>query len=92
MARSNRISVTVSPSMTVALELLAERSGLPLASQALAVLRAALDRTIHSAEAQDRIRALRADSTARYRLDELADEHTADEALRRSASAQTEVE
>lgn len=57
MARSTRLSITVSPAMTVALQILAERSGLPLTTQAQVLLRSALDRTIHSAEAQGRMRA-----------------------------------
>jgi uncharacterized protein YutE (UPF0331/DUF86 family) len=64
--------VTISPAMTVALEILSERSALPVATQATAVLRAALDRTIHSAECQDR---LRAKTAFRTRYEWLADRY-----------------
>lgn len=73
VARS-RVSVTVSPAMTVALEILAERSNLPLATQAMVVLRAALDRTITSAEGQDRLRKRMAHRTvSEWREDAWAD-------------------
>lgn len=73
MPRS-RVSVTVSPAMTVALEILAERSNLPMATQAMVVLRAALDRTIASAEGQDRLRKRMAGRTVReWRDDAYAD-------------------
>jgi hypothetical protein len=55
--RRNRIMVTISPAMHCALELLAERTGIPLATQAAVVLRMALDRTIQSAEGRARLRA-----------------------------------
>lgn len=54
--RSNRVNVTLDPSMTVALEILAAKSGLALATQAMVVLRQGLDRTINSEAAQLRIR------------------------------------
>ncbi len=55
MARMQRVKVVLTPAMVYALEVLAERSGLPLAAQARVTLRSALDRTIHSAEVQDRL-------------------------------------
>lgn len=54
--RSNRVSVTVSHEMTVALEVLAGKSGLSLSTQAMVVLRQALDRTIASEPVQLRVR------------------------------------
>lgn len=54
--RSNRVSVTVSHEMTVALEVLAAKSGLSIATQAMVVLRQALDRTIASEPVQLRVR------------------------------------
>lgn len=57
MARSDRIQVTVSPAMTVALQMLADRNTLTLSAQATLTLRQALDRTMNSAECQRRLRA-----------------------------------
>lgn len=54
--RSNRIQVTLSPEMTVALEVLAAKSGLALATQAMVTLRQALDRTIQTEHVQLRVR------------------------------------
>jgi hypothetical protein len=56
MARSDRIQVTVSPAMTVALGMLAERNGLAMSAQATLTLRQALDRTMGSVECQRRLR------------------------------------
>jgi len=56
MARSDRIQVTVSPAMTVALGMLAERNGLTMSAQATLTLRQALDRTMGSVECQRRLR------------------------------------
>ena len=64
MARQDRLQVTVSPEMSVALGLLAERTGLQVSTQAMVLLRQALDRTIHSAECEERLRQRRADQTA----------------------------
>jgi len=54
--RTNRLNLTVSHEMTVALEFLAAKSGLALATQAMVSLRQALDRTIASEAVQLRIR------------------------------------
>jgi len=56
MARSDRVQVTVSPAMTVALGMLAERNGLTVSAQATLTLRQALDRTMNSVECQRRLR------------------------------------
>lgn len=56
MARSDRIQVTVSPAMTVALGMLAERNDLTVSAQATLTLRQALDRTMNSLECQRRLR------------------------------------
>jgi len=56
MARSDRIQVTVSPAMTVALGMLADRNGITVSAQATLTLRQALDRTMNSAECQRRLR------------------------------------
>ena len=82
MAKQRRIQITVSTAMMVALELQAERSGLPVSTQALAVLRAALDRTIHSADCQDRLRAARSFATRDAWLEERADDHSVELAAR----------
>lgn len=54
--RSNRLNLTIDHSMMVALEFQAARSGLALATQAMVVLRQALDRTIQSEAVQLRIK------------------------------------
>jgi hypothetical protein len=56
MHKSDRIQVTLSPAMRIAITLLAEKTGLAPSTQAMVTLRAALDRTIHSAEGQERLR------------------------------------
>jgi len=58
MARTtrSRTNVTMTCAMTVALRLIAEREGSTPTSVARRLLRAALDRTIHSAEGQDALR------------------------------------
>lgn len=71
--RSNRVAVTLSHEMTVALEVLAGKSGLSLATQAMVVLRQALDRTIGSEAVQLRVRQ---DSAFRTRDQWLADTQT----------------
>lgn len=58
--RSSRLNLTVSHEMTVALEILAAKSGLALTTQAMVCLRQALDRTITSDAAQLRIKQDRA--------------------------------
>jgi len=64
MARQTRIQVTVSPEMTMALEVLSERTGLSTAAQAMVVLRQGLERTMGSAAVQARAAARRAQRTA----------------------------
>lgn len=59
MARSDRIQVTVSLPMRVALGMLARRNGITVSTQATMVLRQALDRTIGSVAGQAAIRAAR---------------------------------
>lgn len=54
--RSSRLNLTVSHEMTVALEVLSAKTGLQLATQAMVLLRQALDRTIASEPVQLRIR------------------------------------
>jgi len=58
MARKSttRLGVTVSREMTIALEVLAAKSGLALTTQAMVVLRQGLDRTIASDPVQIRLR------------------------------------
>jgi len=56
MARSDRVQMTVSPAMMVALGMLAERNGLTISAQATLSMRQALERTIGSAECQRRLR------------------------------------
>lgn len=73
MARAGRVKVTVTQSMAMALELLAERERLPIATVAKQVLRAGLDRTIHSAEGQKRLTLMRAFQTHDEWLDQQAE-------------------
>jgi hypothetical protein len=64
MPRHNRIAVTVSEGMRVALDVLAERNGLPLSTQAMVLLRQSLDRTMSSDAVQSRLARHRAERTA----------------------------
>jgi hypothetical protein len=74
MARSDRLTVTVSPHMMVALDVLAERTGLSRSSQAMVLLRQALDRTMGSDEVRKRLDASRPLRTVReWRRDAAAD-------------------
>lgn len=54
--RATRVNVTVSREMTVALEVLAAKSGLTVTTQAMVLLRQALDRTIASEAVQIRVK------------------------------------
>lgn len=84
--RRDRISITLSYAMMAALEYLAERNTLPIATQAQLVLRQALDRTIASAEVQRRI----AGHNAYRTRQQWRDETTTDfEIERRYAQQQT---
>lgn len=71
--RQQRIKVTVGPSMAIALELLAERENSTIAAAARTVLRAGLDRTIHSAECQRRIAEAEAHQTRAEWIDAQAE-------------------
>lgn len=53
---ARRVNLTVNREMMVALEILAGKSGLPITTQAMVVLRQGLDRTITSEPAQLRLR------------------------------------
>lgn len=57
MKRANyRVGITVSREMRVALDVLAGKSGLALTTQAMVLLRQALDRTIQSEPVQIRLK------------------------------------
>ena len=56
MSRSLRLQVTVTEEMTIALDLLADRTGHSRSAQAALMLRQALDRTIKSEAVQRRYR------------------------------------
>ena len=58
--RQDRIQITVSPLMTIALGVLSERTGLTPSTQAMVLLRQALDRTISTDVVQTRYRAHKA--------------------------------
>ena len=87
MHRTKRIAVTLSPAMLTALELLAERSGLSVSTQAMVVLRAGLDRTIHSTEGQERIRAARASFTRDERIYEATTDRLVENTSERALAA-----
>lgn len=96
MARSDRVQVTVSPAMTVALGMLAERNGITVSAQATLTLRQALDRTMNSAEALRRLRQHTAQRNhATWCLDQTADravEKMHEEAAARAVETAAEVE
>lgn len=92
MQRERRLQVTVSPAMRVALEILAERSGLPVATQALATLRQALDRTIAGDECRRRLGAQRAFSSRDEWLLEQVDDRRAELARKQDAGTNGDEE
>jgi len=96
MARSDRVQVTVSPAMTVALGMLAERNALTVSAQATLTLRQALDRTMNSIECQRRLRQHTAQRNhATWAQDIVADravERINEEAGARAAETAAEVE
>lgn len=53
--RADRLQISVSPAMLAALQILAERSGVPRSTQAMISLRGALHKTIQTDECQRRI-------------------------------------
>ena len=55
-AKQERVAVTLSPDMMVALEILASKSGLAVATEAMVRLRQALSPTINSEACQLRVR------------------------------------
>lgn len=71
--RATRLGITVSREMTIALEMLAVKTGLSLTTQALVILRQGLDRTINSEPVQIRLKQERA---FRTNEDWLADQST----------------
>lgn len=84
MRRSDRVAVTLSPAMRIALDLLAERSGLAASTQGMVLMRAALDRTIHSAECQERIRKARANFTVADRVYDATSDRLVENNLQRA--------
>jgi hypothetical protein len=61
--RATRLSLTVSREMTIALEILASKTNLGITTQAMVLLRQALDRTISSEAVQYRVKQDRAFQT-----------------------------
>lgn len=57
--RADRIAISCSPAMLAALEILANRNGVPRSTQAMISLRGALHKTIQTDECQERIRSAR---------------------------------
>lgn len=67
----NRITVTVSSTMRIALEHLASRNNIGVSTQATMILRQGLDRTISSKEVQEAVgRHKRARNTAEWQYDQ----------------------
>lgn len=95
MHKSDRIQVTLSPAMRIALTLLAEKTGLAPSTQAMVVMRAALDRTIHSTEGQERLRQWRSRMNLSERIyDATTDryvENLAERELEKLSHAEEEV-
>lgn len=90
MARQDRLQVTISPEMGVALALLAERSGLMVSTQAMVLLRQSLDRTIGSAECQERLRVRKSSRTVNQWREDVTAEHFV-EARRKAAGFVADV-
>lgn len=66
--------MTISEPVMVALEILAQRHGVKVSTQAMACLRASVERTITSKDCQDRLRARRAFMGAIDRMTDIGDE------------------
>ena len=62
-SKTTRLAVTISREMVIALEVRSAKSGLPLATQAMAILKQGLDPTIASDAVQLRLRQERAVQT-----------------------------
>lgn len=75
MGKRLRVQVTVSYPMIVAMGLLADRNGVPLAQQATMSLRQALERTMESAECKRRVAEHNANRTAAEWRAEVSEEH-----------------
>lgn len=73
--RADRLQITISPAMLAALNILAERNGIPRSTQAMVSLRQALHKTIESEECQKRIAAARPMMNARERANWTQVEH-----------------
>jgi hypothetical protein len=71
--------------MRVALGMLAEKTGLPIATQATVILRQALDRTINSHEGRERLREQQAHQTARDWSDDRSTETFVENVTREAA-------
>jgi hypothetical protein len=75
MARCHRVTVKLSPAMTVALDVLAHRNGLAPSTQAMVLLRQALDRTMGSAEVRSILADRAYDLSGQQKADDMAVEH-----------------
>lgn len=91
-ARRDRLQLTVSEPMRVALEVLVQRTGLPLSAQASMILRQALDRTIHTPEVQGRLARHRAHRTHAEWASETMTDHAIEEAYHHAAQATTDAQ
>jgi len=75
MGRTRRVNVTLSYPMEAALRVLAERNGMHLTTQAMVLLRHALDATLKTEEVKRQVRVHAAGRTAAEWRQETADEH-----------------
>ena len=91
MARTDRLSVTVSPHMMVAIDHLCYRTGLSRASQAMTLLRQALDRTMQSEPVREALRRQLADQGVRARMRGESTEHFVERAYRGAEPVVREV-
>lgn len=83
LLRRDRVSVTLSPAMRLALEHLAARHGTPFAQEATIMLRQALARTIETPDVQRKVREHKAARTAA----EWRDEEQVDHAIETARTA-----
>jgi len=88
--RSNRLSLTVSREMTIALEMLASKSNLGVATQAMVILRQGLDRTIASDAVQIRLKQERAFRTRDQWLEDQSSETFVERALEAASEQDTD--
>lgn len=88
--RQRRVGLVLSPAMAIALEQLAARNNLPLATQANMLLRQSLDRTIQTPTVQDALKRYHADRGVRQWREDMQIDHEIETQFATAPQAETE--